>query len=132
MRTILIIALLSLLTLGHTSASNMRFSHINSKDGLPHQQIQALAIDAEGNIWIGTRNGLSRYDGYSIKTYFHEQGNPRSLIHNFIYKLFVDSKKRIWVCTQDGVCRYCPATDDFEPYKKPEGNVSSIIETRNG
>lgn len=92
MRTILIIALLSLMTLGHTSASNMRFSHINSKDGLPHQQIQALAIDAEGNIWIGTRNGLSRYDGYSIKTYFHEQGNPRSLIHNFIYKLFVDSK----------------------------------------
>lgn len=132
MRTILIIVLLSLMTLVHTSASNMRFSHINSKDGLPHQQIQALAIDAEGNIWIGTRNGLSRYDGYSIKTYFHEQGNPRSLIHNFIYKLFVDSKKRIWVCTQDGLCRYCPATDDFESYNDPDGIVSSIIETRNG
>lgn len=95
MRTILIIALLSLMTLGHTSASNMRFSHINSKDGLPHQQIQALAIDAEGNIWIGTRNGLSRYDAYSIKTYFHEQGNPRSLIHIVKKKWFANYTNEI-------------------------------------
>lgn len=132
MRTILLLVLFYFLSIGQTTANNMRFSHINSKNGLPHQQIQALAIDAEGNIWIGTRNGLSRYDGYTIKTYFHEQGNPRSLIHNFINRLFVDSKKRIWICTQGGLCRYNPATDDFDTYKSPKSVISSIIETHKG
>lgn len=85
MKTVLLIVSFYIMTSCHAMAGNMHFFHISSKDGLPHQQIQALATDADGNIWIGTRNGLSRYDGYSIKTYFHEQGNPRSLLHNFIY-----------------------------------------------
>lgn len=132
MKTVLLIVSFYIMTSCHAMAGNMHFFHISSKDGLPHQQIQALATDADGNIWIGTRNGLSRYDGYSIKTYFHKQGNPRSLLHNFIYKLFVDSKKRIWICTQEGLCRYHPATDDFETYSEPRHIVSSIIETGKG
>lgn len=51
------------------SGSDYRFVHITSKEGLPHQQVEAMAFDNKGYLWIGTRNGLSRYDGYSIKTY---------------------------------------------------------------
>lgn|GEM_PF-4442051 len=67
MKTVLLIVSFYIMTSCHAMAGNMHFFHISSKDGLPHQQIQALATDADGNIWIGTRNGLSRYDGYSIK-----------------------------------------------------------------
>ena len=41
-------------------AERFQFSHITATDGLPHQQINGLAQDNEGYIWIGTRNGLGR------------------------------------------------------------------------
>ena len=58
----------------------IQFSHLTATDGLPHQQINGLAQDSTGYIWIGTRNGLGKYDGYSIRNYYHSPENPRSLI----------------------------------------------------
>ena len=50
---------------------NYHFSHLKSADGLPHQQIEDMAFDKMGRLWIGTRNGLSCYDGYTFTTYYH-------------------------------------------------------------
>ena len=114
------------------NAENYKFKHLTSEQGLPYQQVEALMQDAKGNIWIGTRGGLSRYDGYSIKNYFHEDNNPNSLVHNFVNCIYLDKRKRLWVCTQRGICRYRPTTDDFKSYKLPRGRVSSIAETSKG
>ena len=111
---------------------NYRFRHITSSDGLPHQQVEALAQDAKGNIWIGTRNGLARYDGYDIRSYFHDDSDSTSLNHNFVSHIFVDSSNRIWICTQGGLCRYRPATDDFKWYDELPGIISSVVETSRG
>ncbi len=109
---------------------DFHFRHITSENGLPHQQVEALAQDADGNIWIGTRNGLSRYDGYDIRTYYHDNTQPTSLPSNFVNKLFVDSRNRLWIGTTAGLCRYRPATDDFAVY--PVSGVSSIVENSRG
>lgn len=109
---------------------DFHFRHITSENGLPHQQVEALAQDADGNIWIGTRNGLCRYDGYDIRTYYHDTANPTSLPGNFVNKLFVDSRNRVWIGTSNGLCRYCPATDGFVTY--PVSGVSSIVENSRG
>ena len=116
------------LTLG---ASN-RFMHITSKEGLPHQQIEKIMQDDKGRLWIGTRNGLSCYDGYNIVSYFNQKDNPYSLSHNFIKALYQDSKKRIWIGTYEGICRYQPATDDFKCYSLSGPKVFSIVETSTG
>ena len=115
-----------------TDASSYRFRHITSGDGLPHQQVEALAQDAKGNIWIGTRNGLACYDGYEMRSYFHDKGDSTSLNHNFVRHLFVDYKGRIWICTQNGLCRYRPETDDFKSYAQPRGVVSAVVQTSKG
>ncbi|MDR2929281.1 MAG: response regulator [Cytophagaceae bacterium] len=110
-----------------------RFMHITGNEGLPHQQVEALMQDDRGQLWIGTRNGLSRYDGYSVSSYFNQADNPNSLHHNFIKKIIQDSKKRIWIGTHCGVCLYRPASDDFRNYDMPAGMmVSSIVETATG
>ncbi|MBQ8046884.1 MAG: response regulator [Prevotella sp.] len=132
MRRNLLILLELLLCSLSVSALNYRFRHITSEDGLPHQQVEALAQDADGNIWIGTRNGLARYDGYEIVSYYHEEGNEHSLFHNFINNLFVDKENRVWICTQNGLCRYRPATDDFRSYELPHGIISSMVQTDEG
>lgn len=113
-------------------STEFRFRHITSEQGLPYQEVEALLQDSKGYIWIGTRCGLSRYDGYSLTNYFHRDGHAASLINNFIKKLFIDSKHRIWICTENGICRYQSLTDNFKCYKTPTQEVSSIVESRNG
>ena len=110
-------------------SANYHFLHITGKDGLPSQQVNALAQDRNGNIWIGTRNGLCRYDGYSVVSYFHDKQRPNSLKHNYVFGLFTDSRGRLWVLTLYGVCRYRPSTDDFKCYAETGQKVASIVES---
>lgn len=112
--------------------TNYRFMHITSKEGLPHQQVEALMQDDKGMLWIGTRNGLSRYDGYSIVNYFNQIDNPHSLNQNFVRSIYQDHKKRIWIGTYEGICMYRPATDDFQCYNLPNVTIAAIVETSTG
>lgn len=109
-----------------------RFLHITGKDGLPHQQIEALMQDNKGMMWIGTKNGLSRYDGYEMITYYHDANNPRSLKHNFIKNIFQDKHGRIWVGTYKGICRYLSESDDFQQYSYPNNSTFKFDETKDG
>ncbi len=127
-----IISLCLLLCLCCSVQAYFRFTHINSASGLPHLQVEGLAQDKNGNIWMGTRNGLSRYDGYQITTYYHRQGDPHSLRHNFIHALYVDKKDRLWVCTETGVSLYRKETDDFRNYGQPGGLTWAITENTRG
>ncbi len=112
-------------------ASNYKFYHLDSKRGLPHQQVEALEFDADGTLWIGTRNGLSRYDGYGIHTYYHTD-DSHSLRHNLVHALHVDGQQRLWVCTETGICRYRPESDDFRCYSAPDGLFWSVAEDNDG
>jgi len=109
-----------------------RFMHITGEDGLPHQQIEALMQDNKGRLWIGTRNGLSCYDGYDIVSYFNQADDLHSLNQNFVKKIYQDTRNRIWIGTYMGICKYRPATDDFQNYDIPNANISSIVETSDG
>ena len=92
------------------NAADFKFQHLNTSCGLPNQQVECMVQDNNGYIWIGTRNGLARYDGYNVDTYYHVEGQPNSLVHNFVHGLFVDSKHRLWISTENGVSMYRPQT----------------------
>lgn len=91
-----------------------------------------MAFDHDGRLWIGTRNGLASYDGYSFDTYYNNPADSTSLPHNFVQKIFVDSKGILWIATENGFCHYRAATDDFQRVRLDERRVSSICETRDG
>ena len=116
--------------LSGAGSERFQFNHLTATDGLSHQQINGLAQDEEGYIWIGTRNGLGRYDGYRIRNYYHSS-DPRSLRHNFVRKIFPDSKGRIWILTISGLCRYMPETDDFKYYGM-DADFAAIAEGKDG
>lgn len=114
-------------------ADSFHFTHFKSADGLPHQQIQAMAFDHDGRLWIGTRNGLASYDGYGFTTYYHNPVDGHSLPHNFVLSVFVDSRGTVWISTENGFCRYMPATDDFEKISSiDERRIFCIRETQDG
>jgi diguanylate cyclase (GGDEF)-like protein len=82
--------------------SPMRFSHLGADEGLSQGTVSAIIQDAHGFMWIGTQDGLDRYDGYSF-THFSQQPNARgSLPRNFVRALAQDRSGTLWIGTDGG------------------------------
>lgn len=96
-----------------TQPNQAKFEHISTSDGLMHNSIRVTFQDSRGYLWIGTSNGLYKYNGYEFKIYNNELGNKRSLIGNRIASIFEDSNNVVWIGTSNGLCRYNRATDSF-------------------
>jgi signal transduction histidine kinase/CheY-like chemotaxis protein len=67
-------------------------------DGLPSNRVNAIAEDAQGYLWIGTRDGLARYDGVGFRIWRVGDG----LRDNFVWTLHVDAGDRLWIGTRNG------------------------------
>lgn len=132
MKQILLTLVFTIVSSVSAWALDFGFRHLNTSNGLPNQQVEAIVQDVDGYIWIGTRNGLAKFDGYNVQTYYHQEGHPHSLIHNFVHGLFVDSKKNLWIATENGVSRYRSMTDDFQNYSNVKGYCTSFVETKDG
>src|SRR4051812_17264353 len=76
------------------------YQTISTAQGLSQGMVFDLLQDAEGFIWVATKNGLNRFDGYSFKVFSNDTYNEKSLSSNTIVKLFEDSKGRIWAGTE--------------------------------
>jgi ligand-binding sensor domain-containing protein/signal transduction histidine kinase len=83
------------------------FQHITAENGLPKSFYTALAEDGDGFIWIGTADGLARWDGYRARIFRPHPNDPCALPSHFIQTLFTDRSKRLWVgTTSGGLARY--------------------------
>ncbi|WP_170309559.1 EAL domain-containing protein [Litorilituus lipolyticus] len=94
----------------------LKFSHLSSSDGLSSSNVFAISQDAQGYLWIGTEDGLNRYDGQNFKTYRHQATDPHSISANLIRKVFIDSSNTLWVGTQNGLSRYNRELDNFDNF----------------
>ncbi len=86
------------------------FSHLSIDEGLSANHVKAILRDKDGFLWVGTTNGLNRYDGASVKRYtcydtVKNKGN------NNIGALYEDTDGYIWIGTDRGVYVYNPETD---------------------
>lgn len=110
------VRLLLLLFLLHFKAvkaqNDYMFFHLFLDKGLSDARVTAIMQDRLGFMWFATPNGLNRYDGYSIKTYY--AGKMTGLPSNYIRSLFSDSKGVLWVGTDKGLVKYNFTTEKFE------------------
>lgn len=92
--------------------------NIARQEGLSNSNVNCLAQDTSGFIWIGTADGLNRYDGYQIKTFYNNPTDETSISDNNITALCVDLEGQLWVGTSTGsICRYNPVEENFIRYK---------------
>lgn len=82
-------------------AQPVSFSHLTTTNGLSDNKVRCATTDKNGFLWIGTVNGLNRYDGYTVTTYY--QLHEPQLSSNDITGIFCDSKNRIWASSSHGV-----------------------------
>jgi signal transduction histidine kinase len=81
--------------------------------------IMAMTQDSAGFIWVGSQDGISRFDGYTYKDYAFEANNPKSLSGNYINTLFSAKNGDVWAGTEgDGLSIYNSKTDDFRRIRK--------------
>ena len=121
--------------------SVIRFEHLTSEDGLSQNAGLDILQDRRGYLWIGTQDGLNRYDGYSFKIFKHDPDDLESISHNSILKLVEDSNGTLWIGTWGGgLNSYDPVTEKFrrfqhdpdDPTSLADDNVYSILEDSNG
>jgi len=108
---------------------------LNAMDGLPNTVIRALLQDYHGHIWIGTENGLNRYDGRTFICFSPDDG----LVHPFITTLLEDSSGHIWIGTENGLSRYDKglsadqeAVDRQDVDRQDVGHTFTNFTTRDG
>ena len=92
---------------------HFEFGHIREQDGLSFRVITSLLHDRDGFLWVGTNNGLNRYDGTYFAHFKQQRGNNNSLINNQLYALCEDKQGRIWMGAENGVSYYNKTTGRF-------------------
>lgn len=93
-----------------------KFSYLTVDEGLSHTDVNDLAQDRKGYIWVGTNFGLDRYDGYSVQQFYNTNVPLQNAFKNRIIALHPDGEDKIWLSTENGVQCFDPASERYIDY----------------
>lgn len=112
------------------AAQVLSFSRIDVSQNLPHNTVLSIVEDSQGYIWMGTMNGVARFDGYDIVSFTSSRDDERTLCDNLVNKLYMDDDGTMWVCSSSGVSQYHPDTEQFSRYlTPPRSSPGRTVET---
>ncbi|MGZ3776309.1 MAG: two-component regulator propeller domain-containing protein [Mucilaginibacter sp.] len=107
---------------------HLKFDHFTVKDGLPERSMLFLKQDNLGYIWVGTQNGLLRYDGYKPKVYRFGLESDPLYANCSVRTMLLDDKKNLWVSTTgNGLFKYDRSKDHFIQYKYPQEKGKRVV-----
>ena len=87
-------------------AKKFYFTHYTAEAGLLSTEVNSVTQDVNGYIWVGTVDGLQRFDGTRFQTFQHNPADPYSLPNNHVVFLLTDQKDRLWLLTAKGNIGY--------------------------
>ena len=108
------------------NAQNLYFEQLSYEQGLSESNVTAILQDRTGFLWIGTANGLNRFDGYKFTIFRHNPTDSASLAHNAVTALYEDAVGTLWVGTQNGLSAYNRAKGVFTTFRTVSGTTNTI------
>ena len=99
-----------------TAENKYRAVHWTIYDGVSQGENYYMLKDGSGFLWIGSMNGLNRFDGNLIKKYYHDPHDEHSIVGSFINGLIEDSLHNVWIGTNTGLSRYDVKADTFSNF----------------
>ena len=107
--------------------SIIQFEHLTITDGLSQNAGLAIFQDSQGFLWVGSQDGLNRYDGYTFKIFKHDPDDPSSISHNSILSIIEDKEGYLWIGTWGGgLNRFDRITETFVRYRSDSKEPSSL------
>jgi len=100
----------------YAQPQNFYFRNYGVKDGISYGVVNDICRDSEGFLWIGTFNGLNRFDGTAFKTFFSNPYDSTGIIGNDVLRICEDHDGNIWCATSKGVSRYRKSANLFSNY----------------
>ncbi len=111
-------ALLAPAAIAATDAPPLILEHLTTADGLPQGTVMATLQDSQGFIWLGTQDGLVRYDGHELRRYAYSRTLRTGLPGNFINQIVEDPHHDLWIAIKDGgVARWSRTSDAFTVFR---------------
>ncbi|MGL5379095.1 ligand-binding sensor domain-containing protein [Clostridium sp.] len=109
-----------------SAKEQINFKNITIQDGLTQGTVEALFQDSKGYIWLGTNDGLNKYNGYDFKKYSVNEDKENSLINNYILDITEDIDGNIWTATASGLSKIHSDGTSITNYSNDEnhGNLS--------
>jgi ligand-binding sensor domain-containing protein/signal transduction histidine kinase len=109
----------------HVTAQSFRFDHVTGREGLSQSQAYCMLHDSEGYLWIGTQDGLNRFDGSEFKVFKNDPFDSTTLTHNWIWSVEEDRHGDLWLGTFQGLCKYVRKENRFvQYYNKPNDSTT--------
>ena len=115
--------------------------HLSINEGVSQNTVFCIFQDRRGFMWLGTEDGLYRFDGYRFTGFTHDWRDPQSISHNMISTIFEDRQGQLWIGTNGGgLNRFDHETERFIHFRHtPEDSaalgsdaVSCIYQDRSG
>ena len=94
-------------------SDSYRFKQLYNSSLISNTVTNQIIQDSNGFIWIGTNDGLNKFDGYSNTIYRPSQKNIHAISHFFISELYIDKAGVLWVGTEQGLNTYSYTSNDF-------------------
>ncbi|MCJ8209008.1 ATP-binding protein [Mucilaginibacter sp. RS28] len=118
---------------GKAQAKTLNFKHHTINQGLSQNTVLSVLCDSRGLTWVGTEDGLNKFDGYEFTTYRHDNQDPLSISGNQINAIFEDKSGDMWIGTANGLSRYDRDKDRFtrltetlKTAESPQNYITSI------
>ena len=109
------------------SYNDINFKSLTIENGLSQSTVETILQDSNGYMWIGTNDGLNKYNGYSFKKYEHDIYDKNTISSNYIVDIVEDNDGYIWVSTTNGLNKINPKNDNIINYFSTSkgGNLSN-------
>ncbi len=113
---LVLLFILNIVWSGFSQSPIYKFTHLSPSNGMSHNSVTSIQQDNLGQIWIGTRDGLNKFDGTEFTIYRHDKSNSFSISNNDVLCLEQDRSGFLWVGTYAGLNKYDPKKNTFKTY----------------
>jgi signal transduction histidine kinase/CheY-like chemotaxis protein/ligand-binding sensor domain-containing protein len=124
---LLAVLLMAFSSLASAQNQQLHFTHIGTVNGLSDLDVNTILQDKRGFIWVGTADGLNRYDGYKFRVYRNDVKDTTTIGGSYIQDMTEDSDGNLWVATiGGGLNKFDRKTNRFHRYRHDDKNINSI------
>ncbi|HLZ15932.1 MAG TPA: two-component regulator propeller domain-containing protein, partial [Cyclobacteriaceae bacterium] len=109
--------LMVLATCSFAQPTSLTLYSLTESNGLSDNRVSCVFQDHRGFMWIGTEDGLNRYDGSEFKVFKRRRDSNAELADNHIHAVAEDARHHLWIATQHGLSEYDPDKNSFRSWQ---------------